>query len=429
MSERTEAIAKRPVRGARSWWMLAALVLGLAAGTWTALLADGVREQSLRFAGIIGSLWLNALRMTVVPLIVALLVLGIARGAEAMRAGRIAARAMAWFLGVYVCSAIFGALAITALLGLLPLPATAVEALRTGLAALSPDSSSSASPPLTDFFSGLVPSNAIAAAANGDILQLVVFTLLFSLAATRIPTAQRATLLAFFEAVRDTLLVLIGWVLLVAPVGIFALSFALAAGAGGAAIAALLHYILLLSLVGCGVLGAAYAVAVIAGGVGIGRFARAMIAPQSVAISSRSSLASIPAMFAASRLLGVREKVADITYPMIGALFRPTGSAMNIAVAFYVAHWLGLEPSFGQIVTAVAIASIISFGSISVPGEVSFISAIAPIAVALGVPIAPLALLVAVEMIPDIFRTVGNVTMDVAVTSAVDRQTGTALES
>jgi proton glutamate symport protein len=125
-------------------------------------------------------------------------------------------------------------------------------------------------------------------------------------------------------------------------------------------------------------------------------------------------------MLVAARRLGVREKVADVTFPMIGALFRPTGPAMNVAVAFYVAHWLGLEPSAAQIAAAIAIATVISFGSISVPGEASFITSIAPVAMALGVPIAPLALLVAVEMIPDIFRTVGNVTIDVAVTTAVD---------
>ena len=72
---------------------------------------------------------------------------------------------------------------------------------------------------------------------------------------------------------------------------------------------------------------------------------------------------------------------------------------------------------------ATAVASVISYGAVSLPGEVSFISSIAPIAMALGAPIAPLALLVAVEMVPDIFRTLGNVTMDVAVTTAVDKST------
>jgi proton glutamate symport protein len=119
--------------------------------------------------------------------------------------------------------------------------------------------------------------------------------------------------------------------------------------------------------------------------------------------------------------MGVREQTADVSLPITVALFRATGPAMNVAVAFYLAHWLGLEPSAGQMIAAVAVGAVMSYGAVSLPGEVSFISSIAPIAMALGAPIAPLALLVAVEMVPDIFRTVGNVTMDVAVTSAVDR--------
>jgi proton glutamate symport protein len=127
--------------------------------------------------------------------------------------------------------------------------------------------------------------------------------------------------------------------------------------------------------------------------------------------------------------MGIREQVADVTLPMAVALFRGTGPAMNLGVALYVAHWLGIEPSFAQIVAATAVAAVISYGAVSLPGEISFISSIAPIAMALGVPIAPLALLVAVEMIPDIVRTLGNVSLDVAVTAAVDRDAGDTPES
>jgi Na+/H+-dicarboxylate symporter len=96
---------------------------------------------------------------------------------------------------------------------------------------------------------------------------------------------------------------------------------------------------------------------------------------------------------------------------------------MNTAVAFYVAHWLGLHPTVPQMIAATAVGAVMSYGAVSLPGEVSFISSIAPIAMALGVPIAPLALLVAVEMIPDIFRTVGNVMFDVVLATVVDRST------
>src|SRR5690349_22592280 len=127
--------------------------------------------------------------------------------------------------------------------------------------------------------------------------------------------------------------------------------------------------------------------------------------------------------------MGIREEVSDVSLPIAVALFRATGPAMNTAVAFYVAHWLGLEPSVGQMIAAIAVGAVMSYGAVSLPGEVSFISSIAPIAMALGVPIAPLALLVAVEMIPDIFRTVGNVWHDVTVTMIVDRRTRSRSES
>ena len=169
---------------------------------------------------------------------------------------------------------------------------------------------------------------------------------------------------------------------------------------------------------------AAYPLAIIGGRIAPGHFTEAIIAPEAVAISTRSSLACLPAMLAASRTMGIREEVADVTLPIAVALFRATGPAMNVAVPFYVAHWLGLHPSLAQMIAATAVGAVMSYGAVSLPGEVSYISSIAPIALALGVPIAPLALLVAVEMIPDIFRTVGNVTMDVALASIVNRSEG-----
>jgi proton glutamate symport protein len=155
-------------------------------------------------------------------------------------------------------------------------------------------------------------------------------------------------------------------------------------------------------------------------------FAKAMIGPQAVAISTRSSLASLPAMLTAAQTLGIRSRVADVSLPLAVALFRSTGPAMNVAVAFYVAHWLGLDPTPAQMLAAVAVGAVMSYGAVSLPGEITFISSIAPIAMALGVPIAPLALLVAVEMVPDIFRTLGNVTFDVALASVVDRSSNAA---
>jgi Na+/H+-dicarboxylate symporter len=404
----------------RPYWALVALIAGLALGAWSGGLAQPLREGTLSVAQFVGTLWLNALKMTVIPLVVALLVTGIARGAEAAQGGRIAARSVLWIVFICTASAIFGAFAITLLAAMFPLPRAIAGGLQDALASVE-QKASEPLPGVAEFFKGVIPDNVVAAASNGDVLPLVVFALLFGLALTRLAAERRATVVNLFEAIADTLLVIITWVLWVAPIGVFALAYSVGAAAGGAAFAGLGHYVVLISIVGILVTLAAYPLAIIAGRMRPGLFARGMIAPQAVAISTRSSLASLPAMLAAARAIGVREQVADVTLPISVALFRATGPAMNTAVAFYVAHWLGLEPTMPQMIAATAVGALMSYGAVSLPGEVSFISSIAPIALALGVPIAPLALLVAVEMIPDIFRTVGNVTMDVAVTTAVDR--------
>ena len=424
MSEPADIAAEESFRGRRAYWVLLSLVLGLALGALAARLGDGIREPLLQASGLVGGLWLNALKMTVIPLVVALLVVGVARGAEAARAGRIAGRTVMWIVIVCTASAIFGMAMIQLLTELFPLPQAAAQALQAGLAGLDQGAATAEMPGIADFFRGIIPENVIAAASNGDVLPLVVFALLFALALTRIGQQRRRSLVGLFEAISDTLLVIIGWVLWIAPLGVFALSFTVGASAGGAAFAGVLHYIVLISAIGVLVTLAGYPIAILAGRIGVGRFTRSMIAPQSVAISTRSSLASLPAMLAAARLMGIREQVADVALPLAVSLFRATGPAMNVAVAYYVAHWLGYDPSIGQVIAATAVAAVMSYAAISLPGEISFISSIAPIAMALGVPIAPLALLVAVEMIPDIVRTLGNVTLDVAVTAAVDRSAG-----
>jgi len=422
-ADRAEEAAAMPIRGGRPYFVLVALVLGLIAGLVAQRAGDGLREPALQASGLIGGLWLNALKMTVIPLVVALLVTGVAAGAEAARAGKIAARSVLWIVILCTASAIFGAVAVVMLTGAFPLPQAQAQAMQAGLAGLDQSVASGPIPGAIEFFKGVIPGNVISAAANGDVLPLVVFALLFALAVARIDASRRRSIVEIFQAIADALLIVIGWVLWIAPLGVFALAFSVGASAGGAAFAGLGHYILIISAIGVLVTLWAYPIALIWGRIGLASFSKGLIAPQSVAISTRSSLASLPAMLAAARVLGVREQVADVTLPLAVALFRATGPAMNTAVAFYVAHWLGYEPTLAQMIAATAVGAVMSYGAVSLPGEVSFISSIAPIAMALGVPIAPLALLVAVEMVPDIFRTLGNVTLEVAVTTVVNKGT------
>jgi len=421
LNDTKDAPASPEIRGPRPLLVLGALVAGLLLGILSPQLTEQVRNAVSSAASIIGGLWLKSLEMTVIPLIVGLLVTGIAQSAEAARGGRIAGRAVLWIVILSTASAIVGAALMLLFVRLVPLSASAVAALREAVGSAQPIHAQAASGSVSAFFEGLVPENVVSAAANSDILPLVVFTILFALAVSRIASHRRASVVDFFAGVTDAFLVIIGWVLWVAPAGVFALAFGLGAAAGGAAFTALLHYILLVSAIGIVITVAAYPLAAIAGRVPMMSFIRALLPPEGIAISTRSSLACLPAMLTSARQLGVRREVGDVSLPIAVALFRATGPAMNTAVAVYVAYALGLHPGPGAILAATAVGAVMSYPAISLPGEISYISSIAPIAIALGAPIAPLALLVAVEMIPDIIRTLGNVAADVALATVVDR--------
>jgi Na+/H+-dicarboxylate symporter len=337
----------------QAYYALAALILGLAAGIFAGALAEAVRDNALAVASFVGTLWLNALKMTVIPLVVALLVVGIARSAEAAQAGRIAGRSVLWIVIICTASSIFGALAVLALTRAFPLSHETAQLLQGALGKVE-QAASGPLPGAVEFFKGVVPPNVVAAANNGDILPLTVFAVLFALALTRIGTDGRRALVNFFDAIGEALLVIIAWVLAVAPIGVFALAFTVGAAAGGAAFAGLGHYVIIISAIGILVTIAAYPLAAIAGDVRMGPFTRGLIASQTVAISTRSSLASLPAMLDGARDMGIREEVSDVTLPIAVALFRATGPAMNTAVAFYVAHWLGLHPTMAQMIAATA---------------------------------------------------------------------------
>jgi Na+/H+-dicarboxylate symporter len=124
---------------------------------------------------------------------------------------------------------------------------------------------------------------------------------------------------------------------------------------------------------------------------------------------------------AALRGLRLPAHVADVILPLAVAVFRFTSPVANLAVCFFVAHLYGVEPTFLLIVSAVVVAYAVSIAAVGLPGQISFIASIAPICLALGVPTEVLGILIAVEVIPDIFRTLGNVTGDLAATSILSR--------
>jgi Na+/H+-dicarboxylate symporter len=396
--------------------ILLALALGLALGIGIAALAPDWAGTASAIAQPIGTAWLNGLQMTIVPLVVALLVTGVAAGAEAARAGRLTARALIVFVVLLWIASALAAVLTPLFLDIWPIPAGAAGALRDALAHARPVGEIA---PFSQFIATLVPTNAVSAAANDAFLPLIVFSLVFAFALTRLPDAQRKTMTDFFQIVADAMIVIINWVLWLGPVGVFALAVVFGAKAGTAAIGGLLHYVAIVSGVGIVVWLLAFPFGAIGARIGLARFIRSTGPSHAVAISTQSSLASLPAMLRASEDLGVPVARSGIVLPLAVAIFRVTGPPMNLAVAIYVAHIYGVALGPAQIAAGIAVAAVTTMGAVGLPGQVSYISSIAPICLAMGTPIAALGLLIAVETLPDLVRTVGNVAMDIAVTATV----------
>ncbi len=399
----------------------ARILLGLATGLAVGALAGWSGwplEPALSTASVVGSLWLDALRMTIVPLVFSLVVTGISSAAASVGAGGVTGRALSLFAILLLASGLVGALLGPLLLG--GWSPAGLDAVRAGLGASEvPDI-----PPLAEWLRGLVPSNPIAAAAEGAIVPLTLFALLFGLAAGRLRQEQSEPVLSFFRAGAETMLVIVRWVLLLAPVGVFALAFGVAARIGLGAGAALAWYVLLQIIVTV-VLGLAmYPLAVFAGGVKPRLFARAVAPAQAVAASTQSSLASLPPMLAGAERLGLNTSLSAVVLPLAVALFRIAAPASIVIVTLAMAAMSGVELGAQHIAIVVLLATLNTLVIAGLPNQITFFAAYAPPAMAVGVPIELLPLLLAVDTIPDIFYTVSNVTADLAAASLVDRKMG-----
>lgn len=400
--------------------MLIALALGVAVGAFAAAYGGDGARRLIEGVEALGGLWLNALRMTVVPLIFAVLVTGIAQVSDAAATGRLAARAVLWFFGLLLVSAVVSVLLCNGVLAIWPVSETAAAALRAG--AQAPAADVATAPDFVAWVKSLAPSNPIKAAAEDAILPVVVFAVFTGFALTRLTDGKGKTLLDVFQALGEAMIVIVRWVLLAAPIGVFALGLGVGLRAGVGAAGILGQYIVVASLAGLVIAIVAYVVAITVGRVPLGRWARATSPVLATAFATQSSLACLPAMIERSRDdLGVPQRIANLILPLAVAVFRMTSPAVNLAVCVFVAHVYGLQPSMLQYTGAVFVALAVSVGSVGLPGQVSFIVSVAPICIALGLPIELLPILLAVEVVPDIFRTLGNVCGDMAVTAILAR--------
>jgi Na+/H+-dicarboxylate symporter len=401
-------------------WVLLALIAGLVLGVVAAATGSGSLLAIATGVEPVGTLWTNAVRMTVIPLVVALIVTGVAATADPRRLGRLGARALPLFLGLLLASGVFALLVTPLSLDRLHIPPEVAADLRASAAASAAADDARRMPSLVQRIVEVVPVNPIKAAADGALLPLAVFTLVFAFALTRLDAARRDPVVQLFQAVADAMLVVVGWVLALAPIGIFALASGLGARMGTAAAGALLHYVATLSGVLLAFLLFLYPLTRLLGGVSLRRFAAAAAPAQAVAFSTRSSLAALPVMIASAReRLGASPAITGFVLPLAVSVFRLNVPIAWVVGALFLSRLYGVPLGGAELAGLVVTSTLISFSVPGIPSSSLFL--IAPVIVELGLPAEGVGILIAVDAVPDMFKTGLNVTSHLSAAAVLNR--------
>jgi proton glutamate symport protein len=384
-----------------------ALVAGFILGALVRAASERVAQGLLVVADPVGTLWVNAIRMTVIPLVVSLLITGIVQSTDSRSVGRLGVRAVAVFVVLLCMISILSALLAPPIFSFLQVDPAGAAALR---ASVAPGATAVPElPGIAAWITSLVPVNPVQAAVNGAMLPLIVFTFAFGLAMRYLPDRERDVLAGFFRAVADAMLVLVRWVLWLAPLGIAALALSLGARLGVSAAGAVGFYLVVHAALLVVAIAVLYVVAVGLGRVSLGTFARAALPAQIVAMSTRSSLAALPAMLdAAETRLGLSRQTTGFVVPFAVSVFRLNLAVSWIVGGLFVAKLYDVPFGLPAIVTFTVAAVVMSFSVPGIPSGSLFI--IAPLFPTVGLPVEGVGILIALDALPDVFKTALNVT-------------------
>ena len=392
--------------------MAAGLAAGLILGLAAALTQHPVLLGVARGLRPIGVVFLNLLSMVVIPLVAAALFTGVAGLGDIRQVGRLGVRTLAFFWLTTLAAIVIGfALAKV----ILPLGAMSPEQ-QTALRALAGADSSvvrhaaEQMPSGASFLTSLVPANPLRAAVDGSLLPLIVFVTIFAVATASLAPEQRAALTGIADAATQALIRIMYWVLAVAPLGICALVAPAVAQFGWSLVKAGGVFILTVILGMALFVGGVFLPAVALGTrLGAPRFLKVAFPSMMMAFSTTSSLATLPTMLgAAERDLGMSRTVSSFVLPLGASINRP-GSALFQAVAvLFVAQLYGLPLGVAQLLQAGAAVFLASLTVAAVPA--GSVVSLAPAFAATGLPLAGLGLLMGLDRVPDMFRTLANVT-------------------
>ncbi|HLT08415.1 MAG TPA: dicarboxylate/amino acid:cation symporter [Cyclobacteriaceae bacterium] len=410
--------------------IIAGLVLGLIFGL-IVIKTDISPDFTINYIKPIGTIFINALKMIAVPLVLASLIVGVSNLGDISKLSRIGGKTIATYMITTVIAVSVGLLVVNIFKPGKSLP---VET-RENLMALYDDAAGSTasqaeilqqqSPlqPVVD----IVPENIfMAASQNSSMLQVVFFAILVGVALLQVPKEKATPVIAFFDGLNDVIIRIVGYIMLIAPYGVFALMASLIveiAGENPDNAATLLLALLKYSLV---VLGGLFFIALVIYPFILKMFTKinysdffAAIRPaQLLAFTTSSSSATLPVtMKQVEEELGVSEEVSSFVLPL-GATINMDGTSLYQGVAaVFIAQALGMDLNLTQQLTIVLTATLASIGSAGVPGAGLIMLII--VLESIGVPAAGIALIIAPDRILDMFRTVVNVTGDATVCAVV----------
>jgi Na+/H+-dicarboxylate symporter len=403
-------------------WSLIALGAGLGLGA----LGHGSQAAGFSIVGQVveplGHLWVSALQMTVLPLVVVYLLAAIVGAGGEDSLGGLGSRAVGLFVGMLVLAAIFTLIVTPPLISAAAPEPGAFAQLQatTKVPQAARDAATAGATSVGDWIATLLPSNLFVAASRGDVLPLLLFSVLLALAIRQLPDEQRHPLQTGAEALTAALLILVRWLLVATPVGVFALAYGLGRETGLGALGVLGGLVALQ----CGLMVAftllLYPISAVLGRVSVGAFARAILPAQLVALTTRSSIASLPALVEGAHKLNLPASATTFVLPLTVSLFKVNRTISSTSKLLFLAHVYGVPLTASTIATFVATVVVMSFSSAGLPGGGSAFKTL-PAYIAAGLPIEGIVLAEAVETIPDIFKTVLNVTGDLSAATLLSR--------
>jgi len=411
---------------------LVALLIGFVLGLIVRGGAATSIETFMRILDPVESVWIGVLRLIVLPLIVSYLVLAVVAALETKVTSRIGGIALGAHVCLLVVVMLFTITVGPAILSTRPLSEEAIAAFQESAAldaagtnadadaagALDDAAGKSADDGVTGSRPGLVRVyNSI---VSVDIVILLIASVLFSIVLSRLGARFKSPLLSFFRAVSRSSLWTVDLLLVIMPVVVLIVTFDLTAKIGGQFAGTLGFWLVLLSGLLFVATLALYAVAAWVGRVRIGKFARALLPVQALGVASRSSIVCLPKLIEAARDdLGQPDHVTGIVMPLSVSAFklnRMVSTPMNL---FFLAYLYGIHLDPAITASLIFTAMVVSFATPGIPSGGKFTTL--PIYLAAGIPVEGVILLKAVDAIPDIFKTLINVTEDLTISSIVSR--------